>query len=121
MFSNKNSHNWQDRPLPPKLKLMLSLTIPFPCAAARPLAFLATVIVAVGAGILPLRAQNAGEAAASIDKRIEACSALIGKSGTGKDELIGFYLARGDAQRDKRQLDAAIEDYGQALKLDSRL
>ena len=133
MFSGMTCHNWRDRPLPPKLKIMPSLTIPSPRPAARPLALLATAAFALGSGmtVLPAQAQKSsepasdqqhclGQVAVGVDKRIEACSALIGKSGARKDELIGFYLARGDAQREKRELQAAIDDYGQVLKLDEQ-
>ena len=132
MFSGMTRHNWQDRPLPPRLKTMPPLTIPPLRPAARPLALLAGAVVAWGSGMtaLPAQAQKTsepaserqhclGEAAVGLDKRIEACSALIGKSGARRDELIGFYLARGDAQREKRELQATIDDYGQVLKLDA--
>src|SRR6187401_907380 len=127
MFFSGNCHNWRDHALPPRLRIMLSLAIPSPHPPVRPYAFLAATILAMVAGLpaLPAQAQEAsdqqrclGETAVGIDKRIEACSSLIGKSGTRKDDLIGFYVARGDAQRQKGQLDAAADDYGQALKLD---
>ena len=112
---------------------MLPLTILSPRPAARPLALLAVAILSLASAMtaLPAQAQKTsepaseqqhclGEIAVSVDKRIAACSALIGKSGTRKEDLIGFYLARGDAQREKRDLQAAIDDYGQVLKLDDR-
>src|SRR3954453_1836176 len=127
MFFSRNCHNWRDSPLPRRLRKMPPLEIPSSHPPARLLAFLATVLLALGSVVtaLPARAQDAsdqqrclGETAVSLDKRIEACTALIGKPGTPKAELVGFYIARGNAQRGKKQLDAAIEDYSQALKLD---
>src|SRR5688572_16587576 len=110
---------------------MPRLMIPSPHPAARPLTLLAVTFFALGSGMaaLPAKAQKTsepaseqqqclGEVAAGVDKRIEACSSLIGKSGARKDDLIGLYLARGDAQREKRELQSAIDDYGQVLKLD---
>src|SRR4051812_39027959 len=111
MFCSMNWHNWRGRRLLPKLSLMPPLQIPFPSLAARPFASLAAVLLAFALTALPVLAQDVdpqrclGAAPGGPDKRIEACSALIGKSGARKDELIGFYLARGDAQREKHQLD----------------
>src|SRR5688500_17601619 len=104
MFSGMTCHNWRDRPLPPRLQTMPPLTIPSPCPVARPLTLLAVTFFALGSGMaaLPAKAQKTsepaseqqqclGEVAAGVDKRIEACSSLIGKSGARKDDLIGLY------------------------------
>jgi len=130
MFSSENCHNWRDRLPPPRLGPMPPPEIQSPRPAARFFAApVLSVFLALAAGIVtPASAQGQGasdeqkclgESAVEADKRIEICSALIAKAGQRKEDLLGFYLARGDAQREKRQFDAALNDYGQALKLDS--
>src|SRR5689334_22543711 len=108
MFSKENCHNWQDRPEPHRLRLMPPLQPPFRLTIARPLAYLAAAAVVL-ASAAPVVAQNRkptetapdpkqclDEAVLGPEKRITACSAFIDQSGTRKEDLADFYVARGD-------------------------
>src|SRR6266851_79897 len=57
-------------------------------------------------------------ATTSADERVTACSAVIdGKTETG-NRLAGAYCNRGHGFTEKRQLDAALADLNEAIRLD---
>jgi tetratricopeptide (TPR) repeat protein len=58
---------------------------------------------------------------ANPDIMIAACTRVIERKGTSPEELAAAYLIRGAARRDKKQLDAAIGDENEALKLQPNL
>jgi tetratricopeptide (TPR) repeat protein len=61
-----------------------------------------------------------GEDAATLDQRIAGCTAVI-KAGRDKsDKLTEAFNNRGIAYRYKGELDRAIQDYGQAIKLNGK-
>jgi tetratricopeptide (TPR) repeat protein len=61
-----------------------------------------------------------GEEEATIDQRIDGCSAVI-KAGRGKGEkLAEAFGKRGLAYRLKGEYDRAIQDYNQAIKLNAK-
>ena len=61
-----------------------------------------------------------GEDVATIDQRIEGCSAVI-KAGRDKGEkLAEAFNNRGVAHRLKGEYDRAIQDYNQAIRLDAK-
>jgi tetratricopeptide (TPR) repeat protein len=86
-------------------------------------AMLAAVVLAGGAA----HAQSAqerqwceGEEGATVDQRIDGCSAVI-KAGRDKGEkLAEAFGNRGLAYRLKGEYDRAIQDYSQAIKLDAK-
>src|SRR6478672_11529725 len=107
MFSNKNSHNWRHPALPPRLRLMPLFAIPRPRILFLPRALLAAGFL-LAANALPATAQKPadddagqkrclGEMAANADQRIAACTGLINKSGAARDDLLAWFVARGDA------------------------
>jgi tetratricopeptide (TPR) repeat protein len=62
-----------------------------------------------------------GEDGTTIDQRIAGCSAVI-RAGKDKGEkLAEAYQSRGIAYRFKGDYDRAIQDYGQAIKLNGKL
>ncbi len=70
----------------------------------------------------PARAQNAaqtcGDANASPDQTIAACSQLIASGKVTGNSLAIVYNNRGVGYLDKRQLDDAVADFSQALRAD---
>ncbi len=61
-----------------------------------------------------------GEDATTVDQRIEGCSAVI-KAGRDKaDKLAEAFNNRGVGYRLKGDFDRAIQDYGQAIKLNAK-
>jgi tetratricopeptide (TPR) repeat protein len=86
----------------------------------------ATVLVVLG--VAAAQAQTAqerryceGEDGASVAQRIDGCSAVIKGARDKGDKLAEAFNNRGIAYRLKGDLDRAIADYNQAIKLNSKL
>src|SRR5262245_61262847 len=62
-----------------------------------------------------------GEDGASVAQRIEGCSSVIKSARDGSDKLAETFNNRAMAYRGKGELDQAIQDYGQAIKLNGKL
>jgi len=62
-----------------------------------------------------------GEEAVSVTQRIEACSSVIKAARDKGERLADAFNSRGLAYRLKGELDRAIQDYGQAIKLNGKL
>ena len=54
---------------------------------------------------------------ATDDRKIEGCSALIAANREAVEGIATAYYKRGNAHRNKRQTDRALEDYGVAIRL----
>jgi tetratricopeptide (TPR) repeat protein len=54
------------------------------------------------------------------DEAISACSRLITAGNLNGYDLVGAYIGRGLARKDKGDLDGAIADYSQAIKVDPK-
>jgi tetratricopeptide (TPR) repeat protein len=54
------------------------------------------------------------------DEQISACSNPIASGNLNGHDLVGAYIGRGMARADKGDLDGAIADYNQAIKLDPK-
>lgn len=61
-----------------------------------------------------------GDDGASVAQRIDGCSAVIKAARDKGEKLAEFYSFRGVAYRLKGDLDRALQDYAQAIKLDGR-
>jgi tetratricopeptide (TPR) repeat protein len=61
-----------------------------------------------------------GEDAATLDQRIAGCTAVIKAARDKNDKLAEAFNNRGIAYRHKGELDRAIQDYGQAIKLNAK-
>ena len=62
-----------------------------------------------------------GEEGATPSQRIDACSSVIKAAHDKGDKLAEAFNARGVAYRVKGDLERAIQDYGQAIKLNGKL
>jgi tetratricopeptide (TPR) repeat protein len=90
---------------------------------------LASAVLLIGlleAGAAPAQAQQErrwceGEDGASIAQRIDACSAALKAARDKGERLAELYTYRGLAYRLKGDLDRALQDYNQAIKLDGKL
>lgn len=95
---------------------------------ARPLRLICTLLlVGTVSGHFPAAAQTLqerllcqGEEGATVAQRIEACSAGIKAAKEKGDKLAEFFYNRGIAYRLKGELDHAIQDYSQAIKINAK-
>ena len=55
---------------------------------------------------------------ASDDRTIQGCDAVIATRRGSQKQQAGAFYNRGVAHRNKGQLDLALQDYGQAIRLD---
>ena len=55
---------------------------------------------------------------ATDDRTIQGCDAVIATSRGSQKQQAGAFYNRGVAHRNKGQLDLALQDYGQAIRLD---
>jgi tetratricopeptide (TPR) repeat protein len=62
-----------------------------------------------------------GEDGASLDKQIEACTAVIDIGGETDVVIAGAYTNRGNALRDSGEMERAIQDFNKAIGLDPKL
>jgi tetratricopeptide (TPR) repeat protein len=62
-----------------------------------------------------------GQDGVALDKRIEACTAVIDRGGEAGTIMAGAYTNRGNALRDSGELDRAIQDFNKAIGVDSKL
>ncbi len=87
-------------------------------------AILLTGVLLAGATALAQTPQERraceGEDAATPDQRIAGCSAAIRAARDKSDKLSEVFNNRGVAYRLKGELDRAIQDYGQAIKLNAK-
>ena len=83
---------------------------------------IATAVLAIAVcGTAPAYAQTAGETCAAtgpVDSRIAACAEVIEAKQTARRNRADAYYYRGNAYQTKGLYDAAIADYGQALRID---
>jgi tetratricopeptide (TPR) repeat protein len=92
----------------------------------RSLAFVIIMTMLLGfGGTAPAQTQQErrwcdGEDAANAAQRLDACSALIKAARDKGERLPELYTQRGLAYRLKGDLDRAVQDYAQAIKLDPR-
>ena len=89
-----------------------------------PLSLMALLAVVVSTAPVPAAAEGgpAWEACVGLtstpDERVKACSTVIdARSETGR-RLAGAYCNRGHGLTEKRELDAALSDLDEAVKLD---
>lgn len=59
--------------------------------------------------------QCGGRSGVSPDRRIAACTALIGSGDESETDLVSDYVSRANAHADRQDYDQAIADYGEAL------
>src|SRR3974390_551067 len=89
-------------------------------------AMLLSAIVAVAGSSVAAQTQQEqrwceGEDGATLTQRIDGCSSVIKAANDKGEKLAETFNARGVAYRLKGDLDRAIQDYGQAIKLNGRL
>jgi tetratricopeptide (TPR) repeat protein len=100
------------------------MELPMRLVAAKCLSSILTGFWLAGAAALAQTPQERGwcegEEATTVDQRIEGCSAVI-KAGRDKgDKLAEAFNNRGVGYRLKGDFDHAIQDYGQAIKLNAK-
>jgi tetratricopeptide (TPR) repeat protein len=96
-----------------------------PIASAHALALALALLASAGAGALAQKPEERraceGDEPATAEQRIAACTAVM-KAGRDKGEkLAEVFNNRGLAYRGKGDLDRAIQDYAQAIKLAPKL
>ena len=92
--------------------------------AAKRLALILIGVVLAGASASAQTAQERawceGEDAVTIDQRIEGCYAVIKAGRERGEKLAEAFNTRGIGYRLKGEYDRAIQDYGQAIKLNAK-
>src|SRR5262245_20458944 len=89
------------------------------CGAAAIL-FAATALIGPAAAQQPdARLWCEGKGGVSVDQRIGACTALISAGQETPQILAAAHSSRGEAYRTKGDIDRALQDYDQAIQLDS--
>jgi len=64
--------------------------------------------------------QCAATGGVTLEQKLSACTAVISAGAEGPHDLAVAYNHRGDAYLNKRELDRAIADYDQAIRLDPK-
>src|SRR6516164_2347978 len=97
------------------------MELPMPRVAVKRLCSILTGVLLAGASALAQTPQERGwcegEDAATVDQRIDGCSAVIKAARDKGDKLAEAFNNRGVAYRLKGDYDRAIADYNQAIKL----
>jgi tetratricopeptide (TPR) repeat protein len=100
------------------------MELPMPVLAAKRLCWIVTGGLLAGAPALAQtpheRAWCEGEDAVSVDQRIDGCSAVIKAARDRSEKLAEAFNNRGIGYRLKGDYDRAIQDYSQAIKLNSK-
>jgi tetratricopeptide (TPR) repeat protein len=100
------------------------MELPMRLVTAKHLSSLVTALVLAGPGAFAQTQQERqwceSETGMTADQRIDGCSAVI-KAGREKgDKLAEVFNNRGVAYRVKGDHERAIQDYGQAIKLNAK-
>jgi tetratricopeptide (TPR) repeat protein len=100
------------------------MELPMRLVTANHLSFIVIALVLAGPGAFAQTSQERqwceGENDVTVDQRIDGCSAVIKAGRERGDKLAEVFNNRGVAYRLKGDHERAINDYGQAIKLNSK-